>query len=823
MRNLKMNIFRRLTRPMTRQSGWELAIIFGFSALLVLGLLLARANVAGAASGATITSDKEDYAPGATVTLTGAGWASGEAVHIFVNDSVGNTWSLNSNPDPAADTNGSFTYSFSLPNSFIANYTATATGPTSGTATTTFTDSNSNCPSTDPTKWLTDNQVGASHTTSGNTATYTFSSFVNEHPVSGSPGLIYYCVYTTPLPASITPQAVGVGGALWQTGTATTPDRFSFERPNGNNNIPLDGTNTTMGTATWSSSVPTSQTIVLHVDDSAECQALYGSGSSSTCFVLPGTPQQQAKDLTVSKTATPSFTRTFTWGITKSVDKSEIDIVQGGSAAFNYTVSVTHDSGTDSGWQVAGTITVNNPNGFDVSGVDVTDKIDNNGSCSVTNGTGLTVLKNSSIQVSYTCTFSSAPSRGTNTAKAAWPDIGSPSTSATGTATYDFAKVSPTLLDGSVTVTDPNSPTNPLGTVSYTDPSPTTFTYSHTFSGDPAGTCTSHDNTATFTTNTTGTTDSASQSVKLCVGADLTVSKTAASSFTRTFKWGIAKSVDQTVIKQSGLTATFNYTVSVTHNDGTDSGWKVSGTITVKNPNDWEAITTDVSDAVDNGGSCIVSGGTGVIVPANGSQTLNYTCTYASAPSSSSGTNTATATWNKATYFTPSSSATGTAGVDFSTPTTVVDGTVSVSDTLGGTLGTVKSTDPSPTTFTYSHTVTGTAGTCVSQDNTATFTTNTTGTKGSDSKTVKLCVGADLTVSKTASTGFMRTYTWGITKKVDSAQQNIAAGGTATFNYTVTVTHDAGTDSGWTASGTITVSNPNDWESITLTSLPDTF
>src|SRR6266566_2609500 len=255
MRNLKMNIFRRLTRPMTRQSGWELAIIFGFSALLVLGLLLARANVAGAASGATITSDKEDYAPGATVTLTGAGWASGEAVHIFVNDSVGNTWSLNSNPDPAADTNGSFTYSFSLPNSFIANYTATATGPTSGTATTTFTDSNSNCPSTDPTKWLTDNQVGASHTTSGNTATYTFSSFVNEHPVSGSPGLIYYCVYTTPLPASITPQAVGVGGALWQTGTATTPDRFSFERPNGNNNIPLDGTNTTMGTATWSSSV----------------------------------------------------------------------------------------------------------------------------------------------------------------------------------------------------------------------------------------------------------------------------------------------------------------------------------------------------------------------------------------------------------------------------------------------------------------------------------------------------------------------------------------------------------------------------------------
>src|SRR6266571_2703252 len=110
-----MNNFRRLTRPTTRGSGWKLAIIFGFSALLVLGLLLARANVAGAASGATITSDQADYQPGSTVTLTGAGWDTGEAVHIFVNDSVGNTWSLNSNPDPVADSSGSFTYSFSLP------------------------------------------------------------------------------------------------------------------------------------------------------------------------------------------------------------------------------------------------------------------------------------------------------------------------------------------------------------------------------------------------------------------------------------------------------------------------------------------------------------------------------------------------------------------------------------------------------------------------------------------------------------------------------------------------------------------------------------
>src|SRR6266581_4802200 len=197
-----MNNFRRLTRPITHGSGWKIAIVFGFSALLVLGLLFARANTASAATGATITSDKQDYQPGATVTLTGAGWDSGEAVHIFVNDAVGNTWSLNSNPDPVADSSGSFTYSFSLPNTFIASYTATATGQTSGsTATTTFTDNPTNCPSsdTDPQVHQGDPNVSATFTAPSNTATYTFQSTV----VSTSDGLIEYCVYNTSVPTSL--------------------------------------------------------------------------------------------------------------------------------------------------------------------------------------------------------------------------------------------------------------------------------------------------------------------------------------------------------------------------------------------------------------------------------------------------------------------------------------------------------------------------------------------------------------------------------------------------------------------------------------------
>src|SRR5438094_3543597 len=52
--------------------------------------------------------------------------------------------------------------------------------------------------------------------------------------------------------------------------------------------------------------------------------------------------------LLVTKDANPSYK--FKWGIEKSVDQTEID-TSGGSATFNYTVKVTHDSG--SGWLVS--------------------------------------------------------------------------------------------------------------------------------------------------------------------------------------------------------------------------------------------------------------------------------------------------------------------------------------------------------------------------------------------------------------------------------------------------------------------------------------
>jgi Prealbumin-like fold domain len=87
-----------------------------------------------------IASDKADYSPGETVTLNGTGWAPSDSVHIFVNDDEGKTWSYST--DVVANASGNLSVQFQLPTTFVAMYSVTASGPISGTATTTFTDGN---------------------------------------------------------------------------------------------------------------------------------------------------------------------------------------------------------------------------------------------------------------------------------------------------------------------------------------------------------------------------------------------------------------------------------------------------------------------------------------------------------------------------------------------------------------------------------------------------------------------------------------------------------------------------------------------------------
>src|SRR5215472_505316 len=348
-----------------------------------------------------------------------------------------------------------------------------------------------------------------------------------------------------------------------------------------------------------------------------------------------GTPGP-ASPLTITKDASGSDTTTYSWTITKAVDKTKVNVPAGGTATFTYTVTVTHDGGTISNVQVTGTIDVFNPNvdggnnPVPVAINGVTDQLSDGTTCDVAGG-GAQTLSQMDNKFSYTCNLSLLPQGELdNTATVSWPD--QPLTNGTelaaGQATFTFTNIAftPSLADNCVAVTD--SVKGALGTTCVGDPNPMTFTsYSETFPA-PTGTCVEHDNTATFTTNTSGTTGSASQGVTVCGGADLTVSKTATPSFTRKFTWGISKSVDHTKIAVTPPgSATFNYTVNVTHDAGTDSDWQVSGIITVANPNNWEDVTLSnggLTDIIDNGGSCTVQagavegGGPGGIDPTSG-------------------------------------------------------------------------------------------------------------------------------------------------------------------------------------------------------------
>jgi hypothetical protein len=107
--------------------------------------LLAFAGHAGAATltGGTgtdpwISSELPDYTAGSTVNLLGGSWQPGEAVHISVNDSDGQTWAFDD--DVTADGSGDIADSFTLPSWFVANYSVTATGASGSVATSAFTD-----------------------------------------------------------------------------------------------------------------------------------------------------------------------------------------------------------------------------------------------------------------------------------------------------------------------------------------------------------------------------------------------------------------------------------------------------------------------------------------------------------------------------------------------------------------------------------------------------------------------------------------------------------------------------------------------------------
>ena len=141
----------------------------------------------------------------------------------------------------------------------------------------------------------------------------------------------------------------------------------------------------------------------------------------------------------------------------------------------------------------------------------------------------------------------------------------------------------------------------------------------------------------------------------VCVGKDLTVSKTAAGTFNRTLPLVDRQERRQDpgqdragrLLRPSPTRSTSTRPASATP-AGRSAARSRSAT-----PTTGRTITlTSLADVVDNGGVCTVAAGP-YVVPKSGSLDVAYTCSYATAPTSYSGTNTATATWDKAVALHP--------------------------------------------------------------------------------------------------------------------------------------------------------------------------
>jgi hypothetical protein len=263
----------------------------------------------------------------------------------------------------------------------------------------------------------------------------------------------------------------------------------------------------------------------------------------------------------------------------------------------------------------------------------------------------------------------------------------------------------------------------------------------------------------------------------------LTVTKTATPSFERKWTWQVVKtSQDGTLTIDLGQTFLEPYSVTYTASKS-DSKFNVSGTITVTSPADAPTRTVDVSDvyaatnaSVDCNGA---TAGTGLPASLAGGGTLN--CTYSvDLGAATNGNNVATATLSNSPSGT-TNFASAPVPVTFGAPTSEIDETINVADTvpagsyctglntpitgcttaLAGTgppSGTVSAAN-SPKTFTYTRIIgpygTGECGDHLI-DNTASFTTIDTSATGSSS--VEILVHVPCPTGCTLTQGYWKTH-----------------------------------------------------------------
>jgi hypothetical protein len=280
--------------------------------------------------------------------------------------------------------------------------------------------------------------------------------------------------------------------------------------------------------------------------------------------------------------------------------------------------------------------------------------------------------------------------------------------------------------------------------------------------------------------------------VDFCFDYDVVVTKTAATSLTRTYDWDIDKSVSPAAWHLfRGDSGTSAYTVSVTRT-AVDSDWRVSGTISIYNPDPTNPATvTAVGDMVSPDIAAAVSCPS---TPFTVEPMATVQCTYSTGlPDGSQRMNTATVTTSGLV-----GGGTGQATVSFTGAAVTEVGypQVTVYDTNGSSWA---FTGTGSVSYSKTFDCDADEGT---QGNTATI--DETGEYDEASVTVD-CY--ELNVIKTAATSYVRTVDWDIRKTANATDLVLAIGQQYPVTYTVTLYATASYHD-FVAEGDVVVHNP---------------
>lgn len=532
---------------------------------------------------------------------------------------------------------------------------------------------------------------------------------------------------------------------------------------------------------------------------------------------------QAGTTLSAEKTAEGYWYEEYGWSVKKTVAPNRWDLFSGDSGTSEYGIKITKTPKVKGGPGVKGTIYVYNGGDVATEGLKIEDVVQ------YKIGSGkFTDWKTCEVDISekevlrpmeghyykYDCKFDPVPGATAyrNTARVTITNHSGyldepfgPAFGGEGVKADFTLPDEPTLINNEVKAVD--SMEGELGTF-YEDK---TITYPKTFI------CDADEGEKVNTVILFGDNDVEldKDSAKVEVNCyDLSVTKDAAASYTRTWNWDIDKTVNpQTISMFAGETHDADYKVSVDKTGYKDSDWMVEGKITITNPAPIDAEIKDVSDIVSE--DIVANVECNVDFPYILEKGEELVCDYkASLPNSENRINTATVELQNYKYHyeddpvkSGTKKFTGTANVIFGEPTEVYN-EVTVTDT-NWEEGVTKSANDD-TSWDYTKKLTCPTDKTLYTNGYHSFKHENTATIVETGQTADATVTVNcymISVAKTANTAYTRTWTWDIKKTGDQTSLELDLNESGMVNYTVTVdaTHK---DSKHNFSGKITIHNP---------------